>query len=262
MLFHPFNRIKQAILFFAIGAIHFACNPSTKEEPLFEALSASQTGIQFENKLHPNEQFNMFHYMYYYNGAGVATGDFNNDGQADIFFASNEGDNQLYLNKGKLQFTEVSKQAQIPQDSAWNTGVAVVDINNDGLLDIYICRLGNFEKFVSKNQLLVCTSIENGTPKYKEAAAEYGLDFSGFSTQASFFDYDQDGDLDVFLLNHSVHQNGTFAPRTSFMGTFDPLSGDRIFANNNGRFVDVTKASKINSTAISYGLGVVMSDIN
>lgn len=262
MLFHPFNRIKQAILFFAIGAIHFACNPSTKEEPLFEALSASQTGIQFENKLHPNEQFNMFHYMYYYNGAGVATGDFNNDGQADIFFASNEGDNQLYLNKGKLQFTEVSKQAQIPQDSAWNTGVSVVDINNDGLLDIYICRLGNFEKFVSKNQLLVCTSIENGIPKYKEAAAEYGLDFSGFSTQASFFDYDQDGDLDVFLLNHSVHQNGTFAPRTSFMGTFDPLSGDRIFANNNGRFVDVTKASKINSTAISYGLGVVMSDIN
>ena len=262
MLFHPFNRIKQAILFFAIGAIHFACNPSTKEEPLFEALSASQTGIQFENKLHPNEQFNMFHYMYYYNGAGVATGDFNNDGQADIFFASNEGDNQLYLNKGKLQFTEVSKQAQIPQDSAWNTGVSVVDINNDGLLDIYICRLGNFEKFVSKNQLLICTSIENGIPKYKEAAAEYGLDFSGFSTQASFFDYDQDGDLDVFLLNHSVHQNGTFAPRTSFMGTFDPLSGDRIFANNNGRFVDVTKASKINSTAISYGLGVVMSDIN
>jgi hypothetical protein len=200
--------------------------------------------------------------MYYYNGAGVGTGDFNNDGKADIFFASNEGDNQLYLNQGNLKFTEVSKQAQIPQDSAWNTGVSVVDINNDGLLDIYICRLGNFEKFVSKNQLLICVGIENGIPKYKEAAAEYGLDFSGFSTQASFFDYDQDGDLDVFLLNHSVHQNGTFAPRTSFMGTFDPLSGDRIFANNNGHFEDVTKASKINSTAISYGLGVVMSDIN
>ena len=262
MVFNPIHSIKQATILLTIGAIHFGCNPTTQEAPLFEALSAAQTGIQFENKLHPNEQFNMFHYMYYYNGAGVATGDFNNDGQADIFFASNEGDNQLYLNKGKLQFTEVSKQAQIPQDSAWNTGVSVVDINNDGLLDIYICRLGNFEKFVSKNQLLVCTSIEKGIPKYKEAAAEYGLDFSGFSTQASFFDYDQDGDLDVFLLNHSVHQNGTFAPRTSFMGTFDPLSGDRIFANNDGHFEDVTKASKINSTAISYGLGVVMSDIN
>jgi hypothetical protein len=255
------NFISSAIIF-ALSVLLFACNQPTKELPLFEALSAEQTGIQFENKLHPNEQFNMFHYMYYYNGAGVATGDFNNDGQADIFFASNEGDNQLYLNKGKLQFTEVSKQAQIPQDSAWNTGVSVVDINNDGMLDIYICRLGNFEKFISKNQLLICVAIENGIPKYKEAAAEYGLDFSGFSTQASFFDYDQDGDLDVFLLNHSVHQNGTFAPRTSFMGTFDPLSGDRIFANINGHFEDVTKASKINSTAISYGLGVVMTDIN
>ncbi len=262
MLFNHMSRIKQATALLVTGAMLFSCNISNKETPLFEALSAEQTGIQFENKLRPTEQFNMFHYMYYYNGAGVATGDFNNDGQVDIFFASNEGDNQLYLNKGKLQFTEVSKQAQVPQDSAWNTGVSVVDINNDGLLDIYICRLGKFEKFVSKNQLLVCTAIENGIPKYKEAAADYGLDFSGFSTQASFFDYDQDGDLDVFLLNHSVHQNGTFAPRTSFMGTFDPLSGDRIFANNNGYFEDVTKASKINSTAISYGLGVVMSDIN
>ncbi len=259
---YTISTLRSSAFIFALSVILLACNTATNEAPLFEALSAEQTGIQFENKLHPNEQFNMFHYMYYYNGAGVGTGDFNNDGQADIFFASNEGDNQLYLNKGKLQFTEVSKLAQIPQDSAWNTGVSVVDINNDGMLDIYICRLGNFEKFVSKNQLLVCVAIENGIPKYKEAAAEYGLDFSGFSTQASFFDYDQDGDLDVFLLNHSVHQNGTFAPRTSFMGTFDPLSGDRIFANNNGHFDDVTKASKINSTAISYGLGVVMSDIN
>ena len=262
MLSTYISTLKPCISLLALGVTLFACNPAVKETPLFEALTAEQTGIQFENKLHPNEQFNMFHYMYYYNGAGVATGDFNNDGKADIFFASNEGDNQLYLNKGNLKFEEVGKQAQIPQDSAWNTGVSVVDINNDGLLDIYICRLGNFEKFVSKNQLLVCQSIENGVPKYQEAAAEYGLDFSGFSTQASFFDYDQDGDLDVFLLNHSVHQNGTFAPRTSFMGTFDPLSGDRIFANNNGHFEDITKASKINSTAISYGLGVVMSDIN
>ncbi len=262
MLLKYIKSWKKFASIFASGTILLACNQSAKETPLFEALTSEKTGIQFENKLHPNEQFNMFHYMYYYNGAGVATGDFNNDGKADIFFASNEGDNQLYLNKGNLKFEEVGKQAQIPQDSAWNTGVSVVDINNDGMLDIYICRLGNFEKFVSKNQLLVCQGIENGIPKYKETASEYGLDFSGFSTQASFFDYDQDGDLDVFLLNHSVHQNGTFAPRTSFMGTFDPLSGDRIFANNNGHFEDVTKASKINSTAISYGLGVVMSDIN
>ena len=160
------SNFTSSAIIFALSVLLFACNHPTKDTPLFEALSAEQTGIQFENKLHPNEQFNMFHYMYYYNGAGVGTGDFNNDGQADIFFASNEGDNQLYLNKGKLQFTEVSKEAQIPQDSAWNTGVSVVDINNDGLLDIYICRLGNFEKFVSKNQLLICVGIENGIPKW------------------------------------------------------------------------------------------------
>jgi hypothetical protein len=239
-----------------------ACSSEVKEQPIFEMLGAEKTGIQFENKLHPNEAFNMFHYMYYYNGAGVATGDFNNDGKVDIFFASNEGKNALYVNKGALKFENITTAAHIPQDSAWNTGVSVIDINNDGLLDIYICRLGNFEKFKDKNQLLVCQSIQNGVPVYKDEAAVYGLDFSGFSTQASFFDYDMDGDLDVFLLNHSVHQNGTFAPRDSFVGTFDPLSGDRIFKNDNGHYSDITKSTQINSTAISYGLGVVMSDIN
>ena len=232
-----------------------ACTTSSKQEtPLFEMLNAEKTGIQFENKLRPNEAFNMFHYMYYYNGAGVGTGDFNKDGKIDIFFASNEGANQLYLNKGNLKFENVTQQAQIPQDAAWNTGVSIIDINNDGLLDIYICRLGNFEKFKDKNQLLVCQGVQNGIPTYKEEAAKYGLDFSGFSTQSSFFDYDLDGDLDLFLLNHSVHQNGTFAPRENFVGTFDPLSGDRIFKNDNGFYKDITKPTKINSSAISYGL--------
>lgn len=257
-----FKYIYQISIVSLTMATVLGCRTTPKEDPIFEMLDATKTGIEFANNLHPTEEFNMFHYMYYYNGAGVATGDFNNDGKADIFFASNEGKNALYINQGGLKFKDYAEQAKIPQDSAWNTGVSVVDINNDGLLDIYICRLGNFEKFKNKNQLLVCQSIQNGVPVYKDMAADYGLDFSGFSTQASFFDYDLDGDLDVFLLNHSVHQNGTFAPRDSFVGTFDPLSGDRIFKNNNGHFEDVTKASKINSTAISYGLGVVMSDIN
>ena len=130
MLFKYIHRSKQVASIMILSAILLACNTATKDTPLFEALSAEQTGIQFENKLHPNEQFNMFHYMYYYNGAGVATGDFNNDGKADIFFASNEGDNQLYLNKGALKFTEVSKEAQIPQDSAWNTGAWLFLKNN------------------------------------------------------------------------------------------------------------------------------------
>lgn len=239
-----------------------SCNTEKKEAALFEMLDATKTGIQFENRLKPTPSFNMFHYMYYYNGAGVGTGDFNNDGKVDIFFASNEGENQLYLNKGKLQFNNVTKLAAIPQDSAWNTGVSVIDINNDGLLDIYICRLGNFEKFKSKNQLLVCQGLSNGIPFYNEEAEKYGLDFSGFSTQAAFFDMDNDGDLDVFLLNHAVHQNGTFAPRKNFLGTYDVSSGDRILKNVNGKFEDITKLSKINSSKISYGLGVVISDIN
>ncbi len=258
------NFQNKGLIITAVGInlLLFACAPTKKEAPLFEMLNAQKTGIQFENRLHPNEQFNMFHYMYYYNGAGVGVGDFNKDGKIDIFFASNEGANQLYLNKGQLKFENTTTASHIPQDSAWNTGVSIIDINNDGLLDIYICRLGNFEKFKDKNQLLVCQAIKNGVPVYKDEAKEYGLDFSGFSTQASFFDYDNDGDLDVFLLNHSVHQNGTFAPRKNFIGTFDPLSGDRIFRNDNGHYKDVTASTKINSNAISYGLGVVVSDLN
>lgn len=257
-----FQNKGSIIIAVGINLLLFACTPVKKEAPLFEMLNAQKTGIQFENRLHPNEQFNMFHYMYYYNGAGVGVGDFNKDGKMDIFFASNEGANQLYLNKGNLKFENSTTASHIPHDRAWNTGVSVIDINNDGLLDIYICRLGNFEKFKDKNQLLVCQEIKNGVPVYKDEAKEYGLDFSGFSTQASFFDYDMDGDLDVFLLNHSVHQNGTFAPRKNFIGTFDPLSGDRIFKNDHGHYKDVTASTKINSNAISYGLGVVVSDLN
>lgn len=263
--------MRSKITYFGWGYLPFftlillmtaSCHSVNNEAPIFEVLDAKHTGIEFSNDLHPNQEFNMFHYMYYYNGAGVGTGDFNNDGKVDIFFASNEGKNKLYLNKGEMHFEDVTSSAQIPQDSAWNTGVSIVDINNDGLLDIYICRLGNFFKFKDKNQLLVCQGLKNGVPYYKDEAANYGLDFSGLSTQAAFVDYDQDGDLDVFLLNHSIHQNGTFAPREHFVNTYDLLSGDRIFKNDNGHFTDITKQTKINSSAISYGLGIVVSDLN
>lgn len=254
------NRFGVYIVLLSLMFV--SCKESKKEPVLFEALGKERTGIDFANKLNPTQDFNMFHYMYYYNGAGVGTGDFNNDGKIDIFFASNESDNKLYLNKGGLKFEDVSLKAKIPQDKQWNTGVSVVDINQDGLLDLYICRLGDFEKFKSKNILLLCTGILEGIPQYREAAAEFGVDFSGFSTQSAFFDYDLDGDLDLFLLNHSVHQNGTFAPRKQFLGTYHPLSGDRLFKNDSGKYTDVTKESKIHSSAISYGLGVAVSDID
>jgi len=242
-----------------------SCNKDSKKGPvLFQVLDHNKTGLDFTNKLTPTKEFNVFKYMYFYNGAGVGAGDFNNDGLIDLFFSSNQGDNKIYLNQGKLKFKDVTAEAKIPEDGAWSTGVSVIDINNDGLLDIYICRVGDYETLHSKNQLLICQGIDkNGVPFYKDEAHEYGLDFSGFSTQAVFFDYDMDGDLDMFLLNHSVHQNGTFAPRSDFLGTYHPLSGDRLYRNDgNNKFTDVTKESAINSSAISYGLGIGVADID
>ncbi len=256
------NFVKK--YFFSCIIIFAGCGPAAiKQTPMFELLDSSKTGLFFSNKLTPTQQLNMFKYMYFYNGGGVGSGDFNNDGLIDVFFTANQGDNKLYINKGGLNFADVTTEAKIPQDGGWSTGVSVVDINNDGLLDIYICRVGEFETLHGHNQLLVCQGIDkNGVPFYKDEAKEYGLDFSGFSTQAVFVDYDMDGDLDCFLLNHSVHRNGLFAPRKNFIGTYSPLSGDRLFRNDGGKFTDVTKESQINSSAISYGLGVAVADIN
>ncbi|MFN5135496.1 MAG: VCBS repeat-containing protein, partial [Chitinophagaceae bacterium] len=189
----------------------------------------------------------------------------------DLFFAANQSQSKLYINKGNLNFEDVTTKAFIPNDSAWSTGVSVVDINNDGLLDIYVCRVGNYKVLKGTNQLLVCKGIsKEGIPFYKDEAAAYGLNFSGFSTQAAFFDYDLDGDLDMFLLNHSVNHDGNYAPRINFINTFDSLAGQKFYRNDavfeNGKqhshFTDITKQVGISGSKIGYGLGVVVSDIN
>jgi hypothetical protein len=248
-----------------------SCNHRKIGTVLFQALDYTKTGLNFSNLLKPTNAFNVFKYMYYYNGSGIGAGDFNNDGFIDLFFTSNQGQNKIFLNKGNLpagqtglKFKDITAEAKIPEDGGWSTGVSVVDINNDGLLDIYICRVGNYETLHSKNQLLICQGIDkNGVPFYKDEAHEYGLDFSGFSTQAVFFDYDGDGDLDMFLLNHSIHQSSNYAPRKDFIGTYYPLSGDRMYRNGgNNKFTDVTRECGINSSAISYGLGIAVSDID
>ena len=231
--------------------------------PMFEALSADKTGLHFTNKLTPTATFNMFKYLYYYNGGGVGAGDFNNDGLIDLFFSANQGTNKIYINTGNLKFKDVTAGAGIPQDGGWATGVSVVDINNDGLLDIYVCKVGQYETLKGKNQLLICESIDkNGVPVYSEKAQEYGLDFSGFSTQSAFFDYDLDGDLDMYLMNHAVHHNGYFGERKMFDSTRDPLSGDCLYRNDGKKFTDVTRQAGINSSAIGYGLGLAVADIN
>lgn len=262
--------------FLILGIALAGCTSKNDSVPsMFEVLDDARTGLHFVNKLKPNKEFNMFNYMYFYNGGGIGAGDFNNDGLIDLFFSSNQGDNKLYINKGNLVFADVTKEAAIPQDHAWSTGVSVVDINNDGLLDIYVCKVGKYEVLNSKNQFLICQGIDqNGIPFYEDRASQYGLAFSGFSTQALFFDYDMDGDNDMFLLNHAVHQNGSFADRSNFFNTYSELSGDRMFRNDgfpsasrgdkkaDGRFIEVTKETGINSSAIGYGLGVVAADIN
>ncbi len=233
-------------------------------DPLFSVLDYTKTGLNFTNALTSTGQFNLFHYMYFFNGAGIGAGDFNNDGLVDLFFASNEGGNKLFINTGKMQFKDVTAEAHIPQDGGWSTGVSVVDINNDGLLDIYICRVGNYETLHSHNQLLICKGIDkNGVPYFEDESHQYGLDFSGFSTQAVFFDYDGDGDLDMYLLNHSIHQNGTFGPRGLMLFSKSAVSGDRLYRNDgNNKFTDVTAQSGINSSVLGYGLGITVSDIN
>lgn len=256
------DRVKQSLVC-ALILLASCRQPAVQLPPMFEILDSSKTGLLFTNKLKPTQEFNMFKYMYFYNGAGAAAGDFNNDGWIDLFMSANQGDNKLYLNRKGLQFTDVTAEATIPQDGAWSTGVSVVDINHDGLLDLYVCRVGEFETLHGRNQLLVNQGVgKNGIPTFKDEAKSYGLDFSGFTTQAVFVDYDLDGDLDCFLLNHSVHRNGSFSPRKDFLGTYHPLSGDRLFRNDGKIFTDITKASQINSSAISYGLGVAVADLN
>jgi hypothetical protein len=264
---------KYLLIALVFSTALFSCGKTKKiNNPLFTTVDSSQTGINFINKLTPAPDFNLFTYMYFYNGAGLGAADFNNDGKIDLFFSANQGDDKLFLNEGHLQFKDVTTSADVPQDGGWSTGVSVADINNDGLMDIYICKVGHYKSLQSHNQLLVCQGIDkNGIPHYKDEAKQYGLDFSGFSTQAAFLDYDGDGDLDMFLLNHSVNHDGNYAPRKNFLNTYDSLAGQKFFRNDSytnasGKaeihFTDVTRASGINGSKIGYGLGVVVGDIN
>ncbi|RYY56808.1 MAG: hypothetical protein EOO05_18535, partial [Chitinophagaceae bacterium] len=261
-----YNRVLLLLLLACACTTIVSCNGHGEKKsgpPLFEALGSDRTGLAFSNNLKYDQKFNLFKYIYFYNGSGLGAGDFNNDGLTDLFFGSNQGSNTIYLNKGGLKFTDVTSAAGIANDGGWTTGISVVDVNNDGLLDVYVCRVGQYEVLHSKNQLLVNQGIDkDGIPHFIDRAKEYGLDFSGFSTQAAFLDYDLDGDLDMILLNHSVHENGTFKPRKNFLGTYDPISGDRFYRNDGNIFTDVTRETGINSSAISYGLGISVADIN
>lgn len=231
------------------------------EEPAFRLLKANKTGLTFTNTLEQDTAFNVFNYMYFFNGGGIAAGDFNADGWIDLYFTSNMGPNRLFLNRQGLTFEEVTEKAGLLGQAGWTTGASTVDINNDGLLDIYVSQVGDYGHIKGVNQLYVCQRIEGGIPIYEDQASDYGLDLIGFGTQAAFFDYDLDGDLDMYQLNHSLHQNGTFGKRAAF-GEHHPLAGDQLMRNEGGRFVPINEEAGIYGTVIGYGLGIVTGDVN
>lgn len=251
------------ICWILIGVIFLLTNCSKKQpETLFVTKSSDHTGITFKNELVQTPELNILNYLYFYNGAGVAAGDFNNDGLVDLYFTSNQGADKLYLNRGKLKFDDITDTAQIKNDSGWTTGVTHVDINNDGFLDIYVCKVGDHGQIIGKNLLYVNQGIDkNGMPTFKEEASKYNLDFIGYSTQAAFFDYDLDGDLDMYLLNHSVNPNRSYGKGNKRAMT-DSLSGDILFRNDDGNFVNVSKEAGIFQGSIGYGLGLAISDVN
>ena len=252
------------ILFYTVVNL-VACTSAGKKDSTstFQVLESKTTGLDFSNDLTYDNDFNLLRYIYFYNGSGVASGDFNNDGKIDLYFGANQQQNRLYLNEGEMHFKNVTKEAGIPADKGWTTGVSVADVNADGLLDIYVCRVGYYESLRSKNQLLICTGIDkNGVPHYKDEALQYGLEFSGLSTQAAFFDYDLDGDLDMFLLNHSANGYTSLRVRKDYLKIENPLVGARLFRNEGNRFSDATKESGINNSILGYGLGIAVADIN
>lgn len=244
--------------------LFISCNEKKNETPLFQLME--NTGINFINKVEDGEINNSFLFRNFYNGGGVGLGDINNDGYADVLLTSNMGENKLYLNKGGLQFEDITARSGMKQDSMWSTGIMMVDINNDGWLDMYVCNSGNMQNGNRKNKLY----INNHDLSFTESAAQYGLDISCYATQASFFDYDLDGDLDCFIIANSPMPVNTlgYTNRRELPAKDWPVKafvrdgGDHLYRNDNGKFIEVTKEAGIHGTLISFGLGVSVGDIN
>ena len=253
------------LIFNCAAVLLSSCNSRQSPPPLFEL--ATNTGIHFSNDVKNTPEFNIINYRNFYNGGGVAIGDINNDGLPDIFFTSNMGANKLYLNKGNMQFEDISEKAGFdPNKRQWSTGVVMADVNGDGWLDIYVCNSGHMDNgALRKNQLF----INDHHMGFIDSAAEYGLADSGYTTQASFFDYDNDGDLDCFLINNSPMVNTLDYANQRELKSFSSSStglthdgGDHLYRNDNGHFTEVTLQAGIHGSAISLGLGVTVGDVN
>jgi hypothetical protein len=260
LFFKPLFALPQknfAVYFFGLMLLAF---PSVAQQTLFKMLPAQQTNIKFSNDISETESLNVLSYEYFYNGGGLATGDINNDGLTDLFFTGNMKPNKLYLNLGGMKFKDITKEASAElegRDKSWKTGVTMADVNGDGLLDIYVCYSGKTDDATRSNQLF----INQGNNKFKEEAKTYGLADPGYSTQAAFFDYDNDGDLDMFLLNHNIKKIDNME-LARYKNETDQLASNKLYQNNGGHFTDVSKTAGIVQNPLTFGLGIAVADIN
>lgn len=244
-------------IIFSFVAVFLLVGCGEKEGTLFSNPSSEETGITFSNSLMPTEDVNILDYLYFYNGGGVAVGDINGDELPDIFFSGNQVKNKLYLNKGNLKFEDITEKAGVAGNSSWNTGAIMGDVNGDGLLDIYVCAVVGMNGLNGFNELY----INNGNKTFSESAAKFGLDFDSYSSSAAFLDFDLDGDLDMYLLNHAVHTQESY-------GTVEARkkrnyqTGDKLLRNDNGKFTDVSEEAGIYGGVNGYGLGIAISDFN
>ena len=242
------------------------------QQKLFHLLDSSQTGISFSNNLTESEALNVLAFEYFFNGGGVAVGDINNDGLLDLFFTANMQPNKLYLNLGNMKFKDITEEASPllnGRTGGWKTGAAMADVNGDGLLDIYVCYSGIVDDDTRRNQLFINKGMTpspsgegRGEVKFDEEAKQYGLDDKSFSTQAAFFDYDNDGDLDMFLLNHSNKKIGN-DELAKHRNEIDSLAGDKLYENDgHGHFKDVSAKAGLHQNPLTFGLGIAIADIN
>lgn len=235
-----------------------SCVQKQENTSLFESLPSGYTQLNFVNELSYNEQLNAYTYRNFYNGAGVAIGDINNDGFEDIYVAGNQVDNKLFLNKGSLQFEDITNSAQVASPNVWSSGVSMADINGDGFLDIYVCKSGPLAGKNRNNELF----INNGDLTFTEMAEKWGVADKGLSNHAAFFDYDKDGDLDMYLLNNSTRSVGIYDLRQGQREIRDPQGGNKLYRNDGDNFTDVSEEAGIYGSAIGYGLGVTFADVN
>jgi enediyne biosynthesis protein E4 len=256
------NKKRLIIFYVTLSSLVVFFQACKNNNTLFESLSSSATNITFTNKLEKKKLFNILYYLYYYNGAGVATGDINNDGLPDIYFAANsKGNNKLYLNKGNFKFEDITINAKVAGTADWCTGVTMADVNSDGYLDIYVSTVSSKYGLTGHNELF----INNKNNTFTESAGVYGLNTSCFTTQTAFFDYDRDGDLDCYMLNQSHHPHANIVDTGNRKG-YDSLSGDRLYRNDlntaSKKFTDVSAKSGIYQSSLGYGLGLAVADIN